>query len=142
MHFFWHGGAEKQGLSFFGNIIDYLVNIFYESHLKHLVNLIKDKKSYVPQVYCPSSYVVKKSSWCCDNNFCPFQSFYLFFHSCSAVYCGCLKLHRLSESLKSVFHLHTKLSCRCKYQCLNTFSLYNLVYYRYAECYCLSGSRD
>ena len=67
LHLFTHGGREHQRVMIIRQRLEYLVDAIRETHVKHLIGLVKHYISYLLKSSIATMHQVNQSAWCGHN---------------------------------------------------------------------------
>ena len=112
-----HRSGEEQRIAVLRNILENLIDTVGESHVEHLVSLVKHHVAHGFQLCCATSYEVDEASRCgYDNLGATLQGVHLVNNGCSSVNCHNVDaLYILCERLEVVGNLQTQFTCRRDY---------------------------
>ena len=112
-----HRSGEEQRIAVLRNILENLVDTVGETHVKHLVSLVKHHVAHGFQLCCATSYEVDEASRCgYDNLGATLQGVHLVNNGCSSVNCHNVDaLYILCERLEVIGNLQTQFTCRRDY---------------------------
>src|SRR5437879_13411955 len=65
---FRHSRGEQSRLMVLRNLIEYVVDVVYETHIQHPVRLVQNNKPHPVEPDCSSFHMISQPTWSCNDD--------------------------------------------------------------------------